>query len=92
MKLLFLYGKILPDKLNYYNIGVESRTKVSKIAQIVAEEMGLNPEFIYTGGDRGWIGDVPEFNYKLNKIYNLGWKASTTSDEAVRKSIRYILN
>jgi len=79
------------DRLNIFNIGVNSRTKVREIAQMVIREMNLNADIVYTGGDRGWVGDVPEFNYDLTKINNFGWKASYTSNEAVRKSIQYIL-
>ena len=79
------------DKINFYNLGVDSRTKVKEIAQMVIEEMGLNAKIRYTGGDRGWIGDVPEFNYNLDKIHKLGWTAKNTSNDAVRKAIRYIL-
>ena len=79
------------DKINFYNLGVDSRTRVKEIAQMVIEEMGLNAQIDYTGGDRGWVGDVPEFNYNLDKIHKLGWEAKNTSNEAVRKAIRYIL-
>ncbi len=79
------------EKLNVYNLGVDSRTKVKDIARIVIEEMHLNASIEYTGGDRGWVGDVPEFNYDLSKVNNLGWKAKLTSNEAVRKAIQYIL-
>lgn len=79
-------------KVNIYNIGVDSRTKVKDIARMVVEQMKLNAQIKYTGGDRGWIGDVPEFKYDLSKINALGWKAQISSDEAVLKSIKYILN
>lgn len=79
------------EKINFYNIGVESRTKVKEIANMVIQEMKLDAKIRYTGGDRGWIGDVPEFDYNLDKIHALGWRAKTLSDEAVRKSIKYIL-
>lgn len=79
------------DKINFYNLGVDSRTRVKEIAQMVIEEMGFNAKIEYTGGDRGWVGDVPEFNYNLDKIHKLGWEAKNTSNEAVRKAIRYIL-
>jgi len=60
---------------------------------MVVEEMGLsNVEFKYTGGDRGWKGDVPRFQLDANKIKKLGWKENYSSDEAVRKSIREILD
>ncbi|NPA65090.1 MAG: NAD-dependent epimerase/dehydratase family protein [Epsilonproteobacteria bacterium] len=79
------------EKFNVFNLGVDSRTKVKDIAKFVIEEMGLESRIRYTGGDRGWVGDVPEFNYDLSKIHNFGWKAQHTSDEAVKKAIRYIL-
>ena len=88
--ILFVW-KNTNDNLNIYNLGVDSRTKVKDIAKMVIEEMMLNAKIKYTGGDRGWVGDVPEFNYNLSKINSLGWTASKTSNEAVRLSIKYIL-
>lgn len=88
--ILFVY-KNTSEKINFYNIGVESRTKVKEIAQMVIEEMNVGAEIKYTGGDRGWIGDVPEFRYNLDKIHKLGWSAKNSSNEAVRKSVKYIL-
>ncbi len=79
------------DNVNYFNIGVNTRTRVKDIARMVIEEMDLNAQIRYTGGSRGWVGDVPEFDYSLDKINNFGWKALYTSDEAVRISIRKIL-
>ena len=88
--ILFVW-KNTNEKLNVYNLGVDSRTKVKDIAQMVIKEMALNAKIEYTGGERGWVGDVPEFNYDLSKINNLGWRANNTSNEAVRKAIQYIL-
>jgi len=79
------------EKINCYNIGVETRTKVKDIARMTIKEMNLDATIKYSGGDRGWIGDVPEFKYDLTKIHALGWKAKFTSDEAVLKSVKYIL-
>ena len=80
------------DQINYFNLGVESRTTVKEMAEMVIEEMGLNAEIKYTGGNKGWIGDVPAFSYSLDKIHSLGWNPKVSSNEAVRKSIRYILD
>ena len=88
--LVYIWEKT-DDKINYFNVGVDSRTTVKTIAKIVCEEMGLTPELVYTGGDRGWIGDVPEFNYSLEKVHSLGWKAKRSSDEAVRLAVKAIL-
>lgn len=73
-----------------YNLSVEGGgTTVTRIAEIVVEEMGLsNVEFKYTGGDRGWKGDVPRFEYDISKVLSTGWKPHYTSDEAVRQTVK----
>lgn len=75
-----------------YNVGVETQTSVTRIAEIVCEKMGLaGIPFEYTGGRGGWKGDVPVFAYNLDKIHATGWKASMTSDEAVAKTVEMVL-
>lgn len=76
---------------NVYMLGSDTRTKVKEIAAMVIEEMGLDATIHYTGGDRGWVGDVPEFRYNLDKVNSLGWKAAYTSNEAVRLAIQKAL-
>lgn len=73
-----------------YNISVTSPgTTVTHIAEIVVEELGLkNVRFAYTGGDRGWKGDVPRFSYDISKVLATGWAPKHTSDEAVRQTVK----
>ena len=71
-----------------YNVGVDTATSVTRIAEIVCQKMGLsNVSFEYTGGKGGWKGDVPKFQYDLNKIHTAGWTAKHTSDEAVALTV-----
>ena len=80
------------DQINLFNLGTEGATEVNDIAKMVVEEMGLKDvKFRYTGGDRGWKGDVPRFQFNIEKIKSLGWKPKYESDEAVRKAIRDLL-
>lgn len=79
------------DRINYFNLGVTDQTSVSEIAEMVIKSMQLNATIRYTGGDRGWIGDVPKFAYNLDKIHNLGWRAKLSSNEAVQQAINHIL-
>jgi len=75
--------------LNLYNLSCTTTTTVTRIAEMVTEEMGLtNVDFQYTGGDRGWKGDVPRFQLDPAKMNTLGWTARYTSDDAVRKAIQ----
>lgn len=86
---ILLYYRKSKEGINCVNIGVESRTSVKKIAEFVAEEMGLKDAvFRFTGGSRGWMGDVPSYQYDLTRIKRLGWEPRFTSDEALRESIR----
>ena len=73
-----------------YNLSVKGEgTTVKKIAETVVEEMGLQRvKFNYTGGDRGWKGDVPRFSYDISKILSTGWEPKFTSDEAVRQTVK----
>lgn len=79
------------EPYNVYLLGSDTRTKVRDIAAMVIEEMGLNARIRYTGGDRGWVGDVPEFRYDLAKVNALGWRAAHDSDAAVRLAIQKAL-
>ena len=78
--------------VSIYNLGVEGSTSVKRIADFVCEAMGLeNVTYQFTGGNRGWKGDVPAFKYDLSKIHAAGWKASHNSDESVRETLRRVL-
>lgn len=78
--------------VSLYNLGVDGDTSVTQIADILCEEMHLSPvEYQYTGGEGGWKGDVPRFQYCLDKIHSEGWSAKYNSNEAVRETIRAAL-
>jgi UDP-glucose 4-epimerase len=78
------------DDLNIYNLGTRTTTSVNAIADIVSDEMGLDPDYEYTGGDRGWTGDVPKMRLSIEKLAALGWEPPTSSDDAVRKATRQL--
>lgn len=80
------------ETCDVFNLGCEETVTVDEIAAIVIEEMGLsNVRLRYTGGARGWPGDVPQVIYDVSKARALGWKAKYTSAEAVRIATRRLL-
>ncbi|WP_435553201.1 NAD-dependent epimerase/dehydratase family protein [Natrinema sp. CGMCC1.2065] len=79
------------DAMNTYNLGTRTTTSVDRIAAIVADELALEPAFEYTGGDRGWTGDVPKMRLSIEKLAALGWEPDRSSDEAVRQATREII-
>ncbi len=71
-----------------YNIGVDTATTVKEIADMVCEKLGLTKvKYKYTGGNVGWKGDVPVFQYDLSKIYETGWKPQHNSNESVKATL-----
>jgi UDP-glucose 4-epimerase len=48
--------------------------------------------FEYTGGDRGWKGDVPIVRLNANRIRSLGWVCRSGSREALRDSMTAMLD
>jgi UDP-glucose 4-epimerase len=78
--------------LNTYNLGSRTTTSVNRIADIVSEEMGLDPSYEYTGGDRGWTGDVPKMRLSVEKLAALDWEPPSSSDDAVRRAARQLVD
>ncbi len=68
-----------------YNVGSRDSVSVTRIAEIVSDVMGLDPEFSYTGGRRGWSGDVPEMRLDISALAEESdWEPAMSSEEAVR--------
>ena len=76
---------------NVYNLGTRTTTSVTTIADTVADEMGLEPDYEFTGGDRGWVGDVPRMRLSIEKLSALGYEPETSSDDAVRRATGELL-
>lgn len=77
-----------------YNVATGDYITVKDIALIAIEEQlgkGAGVEIKYTGGDRGWKGDVPIVRINTDKIRALGWKPQHKSGEAIRKAILAML-
>lgn len=84
--------KDAPKGVTLYNVGVTTQSSVTRIAEIVCQKMGLmGIPFKYTGGRGGWKGDVPVFQYNLDRIHAAGWQASMSSDEAVEKTVESVI-
>ena len=78
--------------VNTFNVGSEDWIDVKSIAEIVCEEMRLpDTKFRFTGGERGWVGDVPKMQLAVEKIKALRWKPQVGSRESVRIAVQAML-
>jgi UDP-glucose 4-epimerase len=87
-----LYGLDHTDsELSYFNLAPPDVTSVAQIARLVVEEMKLDARIEFTGGARGWPGDVPKSRLQPDKLAALGFRVSRSSDEAVRQAVRELV-
>lgn len=75
-----------------YNLAHQENLKVSKLAEIVIDEMKLHSKCKYSGGDRAWIGDVPFTVLDIKKIFREHrWLPTISTEESIRRTVRYLI-
>ena len=90
-----LFGfKNSSKQVNLFNLGTEGSTSVNEITEMIIKELNLkNVKIRYTGGIRGWPGDVHTVSLSIKKLRSLGWKPKYYfSNEAARAGVRGALN
>jgi UDP-glucose 4-epimerase len=73
-----------------FNVATDDYITVREIADLAVEVSGLplgSVRYDFTGGDRGWKGDVPIVRFDCAKIKSLGWKCQRSSAAAVRDAM-----
>jgi len=84
-----LLERNLPKGFSCYNIATSDYIEVRKIADIVVEIMGLKKvRYRFTGGNKGWKGDIPIVRVDSHRIRKMGWRNKYNSEESVYKSIK----
>jgi UDP-glucose 4-epimerase len=76
-----------------FNVGTGDAISVTEIAELAVECLDLadKPVFEYTGGERGWKGDVPVVRLDTRKLRSLGWQPRLSSREAVHRSLKELI-
>jgi UDP-glucose 4-epimerase len=73
------------------NVGSGERLKVSRIAELVIEESGLdNVRIDYSGSTRGWAGDVIITDIDICLLKSLGWCPKTSLEKGVRLYVQWL--
>lgn len=92
--MLTMYEHEDRDQVEMINVGTESWTSVTQIADLVCEAMGLEGvSYEYTGGvegGRGWKGDIKKMRLGIDTLTGLGWEPDYTSDEAVKVTAEWM--
>jgi UDP-glucose 4-epimerase len=87
---MLLAGERSSNVVNIFNLGSHDRISVREIAEKVIAAHGGRARIEYTGGARGWDGDVPQQLLAIDRILKLGWHPRWSSDEAIDRTIEEI--
>jgi UDP-glucose 4-epimerase len=78
------------DKVNIFNLGTDQYCNVDDSIGWITGAMGISPKRVYTGGERGWIGDNPFIFLDTKKIRGLGWAPKLTIQQGVVRTFEYL--
>jgi UDP-glucose 4-epimerase len=91
---IVLAGERATGPYAVFNVATGDYITVTEIAWLAIECLGLDPEVVdlsFSGGDRGWKGDVPVVRMSTDRIRSLGWKNRYGSADALRHAIAAML-
>ncbi len=73
--------------VNVYNLGSDDQVSVRTMAEHMVAAHGGTARIEYTGGERGWPGDIPKQLLSIAKLRSLGWTSGGSSLDAVDRTI-----
>jgi UDP-glucose 4-epimerase len=79
-----------PAKVSVWNLGTDEYCEVNDSIGWICEELGVQPELSYAGGQRGWIGDNPFIFLDCSAIRALGWQPRLSIREGVVRTVRFL--
>jgi UDP-glucose 4-epimerase len=78
----------IEGKVEVVNIGpVDTGATVRWIAEQVVERVSPEAQTVFGEGRRGWVGDVPRFNYSTDRIQSYGWQPELGSAAAITRAV-----
>jgi UDP-glucose 4-epimerase len=76
------------DPLNIFNVAPEGASTVRSLAELCVACSG-NPgaRIVYSGGQRGWRGDIPHSRLDSSALATLGYSLPRSSDQALQLGV-----
>jgi UDP-glucose 4-epimerase len=77
-------------RFNVFNLGTDEYCEVNDSAGWICARLGVSPQFTYSGGDRGWVGDNPFILLDTQRIRSLGWRPKWSIKQSVEKTVDWL--
>jgi UDP-glucose 4-epimerase len=79
------------SNFNVFNIGHRNYIEVQESAQLIAQFMGLQPQFQFGTENRGWIGDNPFTFLDISEAEKQGWTPTISIEESIHETVTWLL-
>lgn len=83
------------SELEIFNVGADDQVDTNTIAQIIIDELGVNPKISHSleiKDGKGWVGDIKNMLLSTEKLKQIGWKIHHSSKDAVTLTIKNIID
>jgi len=78
------------DTVNVINLGTNEYCCVNDSILWIKEFLEVNPKIVFTGGNKGWVGDNPFIYLNTDLIRSSGWVPSLTIRDSIIKTLSYL--
>ncbi|MBA7636642.1 hypothetical protein ES703_44263 [subsurface metagenome] len=79
------------NRVNIFNLGTDEYCAVKDSINWITAELGMSPTLIYSGGDRGWVGDNPFIFLDCSRIKALGWQPLLPIRDGIIRTLQYLV-
>ena len=88
LAMMTIRAQRIKGKVNVVNIGpVDQGVTVQWIAEQVVARVSPRASIEFGQGNKGWVGDVPRFNYSTDRLQSYGWTPAMGSTAAITRAI-----
>ena len=84
------FGDKDKSRAKIYNLGADDYVQVNDSIDYICESLRLSPHLIYSGGERGWVGDNPFIFLDTTKIRDTGWKPKVCIESGIVATLRWL--
>ena len=78
-------------RFEIFNLGQDTYCEVNQSIGWISDRLGIKPQLIYSGGERGWIGDNPFIYLNCSRMRALGWVPKVSIREGILKTLEFLI-
>jgi UDP-glucose 4-epimerase len=79
-----------PHGVAIFNLGTDEYCSVRDSIGWICGRLGISPQLVFSGGNKGWIGDNPFIYLDTAKIRQAGWQPALTICQSVENTVDWL--